>query len=125
MLEITSRVRARAREANAKTALEMPTTPKKFFNFFSTFFRFFLIFLKKGQEMSHFLNGSANGKAVNIEHSVLPRWVPCKSLIYLLLQSAERDAVLLLLYRIAASHLFLLGLILFIAASYLCPFSSR
>ena len=41
MLEITSRVRARAREANAKTALEMPTTQKKFFHFFRTFFRFF------------------------------------------------------------------------------------
>ena len=41
MLEITSRVRARAREANAKTALEMPTTQKKFFTFFELFFDFF------------------------------------------------------------------------------------
>ena len=40
MLEITSRVRACAREANAKTALEVPTTQKKFFHFFSTFFHF-------------------------------------------------------------------------------------
>ena len=41
MLEITSRVRARAREANAKTALEMPTTQKNFFHFFELFFDFF------------------------------------------------------------------------------------
>ena len=42
MLEITSRVRARAREANVKTALEMPTTPKKnFLTFFELFFDFF------------------------------------------------------------------------------------
>ena len=41
MLEITSRVRARAREANAKTALEMPTTQKFFFTFFELFFDFF------------------------------------------------------------------------------------
>ena len=42
MLEITSRVRARAREANVKTALEMLTTQKKFFSLFSNFFfRFF------------------------------------------------------------------------------------
>ena len=41
MIEITSRVRARAREANAKTAVEMPTTQKKFFHFFWTFFDFF------------------------------------------------------------------------------------
>lgn len=34
MIEITSRVRARAREAKAKTALEMPTTQKNFFHFF-------------------------------------------------------------------------------------------
>ena len=40
MLEITSRVRACAREANAKTALEVPTTQKKFFSLFSTFFHF-------------------------------------------------------------------------------------
>ena len=40
MLEITSRVRARAREANAKTALEMPTTQKKFFSLFLNFFHF-------------------------------------------------------------------------------------
>ena len=50
MLEITSRVRARAREANAKTALEMPTTQKKCFHFFELFF----IFLKKGRELTHF-----------------------------------------------------------------------
>ena len=47
MLEITSRVRARAREANAKTVLEMPTTQKKFFHFFRTFFSIFFIFSKK------------------------------------------------------------------------------
>ena len=41
MLEITSRVRARAREANAKTALEIPTTQKKFFSLFLNFFSFF------------------------------------------------------------------------------------
>lgn len=42
MLEITSRVRARAREANAKTVLEIPTTQKKiFFTFFELFFDFF------------------------------------------------------------------------------------
>ena len=51
MLEITSRVRARAREANAKTALEAPTTQKKFF---SLFFQLFFIFLKKARELSHF-----------------------------------------------------------------------
>ena len=51
MLEITSRVRARAREANAKTALEMPTTQKKFF---FTFFELFFIFLKKVRELTHF-----------------------------------------------------------------------
>ena len=54
MLEITSRVRARAREANAKTALEMPTTQKNFFHFFLNFFSIFFIFLKKVREMSHF-----------------------------------------------------------------------
>ena len=54
MLEITSRVRARAREANAKTALEMPTTQKKFFSLFSNFFFDFLILLKKVREMTHF-----------------------------------------------------------------------
>ena len=54
MLEITSRVRARAREANAKTALEMPTTQKNFFTFFELFFSIFLILLKKVREMSHF-----------------------------------------------------------------------
>ena len=54
MLEITSRVRARAREANAKTALEMPTTQKNFFHFFELFFRFFLILLKKVRELTHF-----------------------------------------------------------------------
>lgn len=41
MLEITIRVRARAREANAKTALEIPTTQKIFFTFFELFFDFF------------------------------------------------------------------------------------
>ena len=41
MLEITSRVRARAREANEKTALEVPTTQKKFFSLFFNFFSFF------------------------------------------------------------------------------------
>lgn len=54
MLEITSRVRARAREANAKTALEMPTTQKKIFSLFLNFFSIFLILLKKVREMSHF-----------------------------------------------------------------------
>ena len=54
MLEITSRVRARAREANAKTALEMPTTQKKIFHFFRTFFELFLILLKKVRELTHF-----------------------------------------------------------------------
>ena len=54
MLEITSRVRARAREANAKTALEMPTTQKKFFSLFLNFFSIFLILLKKVREMTHF-----------------------------------------------------------------------
>ena len=51
MLGITSRVRARAREANAKTALEVPTTQKKIF---FTFFQLFFIFLKKARELSHF-----------------------------------------------------------------------
>lgn len=51
MLEITSRVRAHAREANAKTAIEILTTQKKFF---SLFLNFFFIFLKKVREMSHF-----------------------------------------------------------------------
>lgn len=54
MLEITSRVRARAREANAKTALEMPTTQKKIFSLFLNFFSIFLILLKKVREMTHF-----------------------------------------------------------------------
>ena len=53
MLEITSRVRARAREANAKTALEMPTPQKIFFTFFELF-SIFLILLKKVREMTHF-----------------------------------------------------------------------
>ena len=47
MLEITSRVRARAREANAKTAIEMPTTQKKIFTFFELFFDFFNFCSKK------------------------------------------------------------------------------
>ena len=51
MLEIISRVRARAREANAKTALEMPTTQKKIF---FTFFELFFILLKKVRELTHF-----------------------------------------------------------------------
>ena len=72
MLEITSRVRARAREANAKTALEMPTTQKKFFSLFLNFFSFFS---KKFEKRPIFLYGAANGKAVNIDHFVLPRWV--------------------------------------------------
>ena len=54
MLEITSRVRARAREADAKTALEMPTTQKKFFSLFLNFFSIFLILLKKVRETTHF-----------------------------------------------------------------------
>ena len=69
MLEITSRVRARAREANAKTALEMPTTQK----FFFTFFELFSFFSKKFEKRPIFLNGSANGKAVDIDLFVLPR----------------------------------------------------
>ena len=54
MLEITIRVRARAREANAKTALEMPTTQNFFFTVFKLFFSIFLILLKKGRELTHF-----------------------------------------------------------------------
>lgn len=55
MLEITSRARARTREANAKTALEIPTTQKKFFSLFLNFFSIFLILLKKVRETTHFL----------------------------------------------------------------------
>lgn len=75
MLEITSRVRARAREANAKTALEIPTTQKKFFSLFLNFFSIFLIFSKKFEKRPIFLYGSANGKAVDIYHFVFPRGI--------------------------------------------------
>lgn len=54
MLEITSRVRACAREANAKTALEMPTTQKNFLFTFLNFFSIFLILFKKVREITHF-----------------------------------------------------------------------
>ena len=54
MLEITSRVRARAREANAKTALEMPTTQKKFFSLFLNFFFDFFNFAQKSSRNDPF-----------------------------------------------------------------------
>ena len=53
MLEITSRVRARAREANAKTALEMPTT-QNFFSLFSNFFSIFFNFAQKRSRLDPF-----------------------------------------------------------------------
>ena len=53
MLEITSRVRARAREANEKLRWRCLQRRKNFFTFFELF-SIFLILLKKGRELTHF-----------------------------------------------------------------------
>ena len=51
MLEITSRVRARARARERKNCAGGAYNAEK--NFF-TFFQLFFIFLKKGRELTHF-----------------------------------------------------------------------